>query len=109
MRGVASQHGSRRGEGAPPWRGRAGRLERLAGRGGAGLRAKGLGLAGLGYPGHPPSPAGLSLPVPGPAVRPRVTALGAASRTRPLRSSESTRMDEIFKNQNAHRTYLSYC
>lgn len=75
-----------------------------AGRGGAGLRAKGPGLAGLWDPGHPPSPAGLSPPLPGPAVRPGVTALGAASRTRPLRSSESIRMDEIFKNQNTNRT-----
>lgn len=72
--------------------------------GGAGLRAKGPGLAGLGYPGHPPSPAGLSPPVPGPAVRPRVTGLGAASRTRPLRSSESTRMNKIFEDQNTNRT-----
>lgn len=57
------------------WRGPAWRLERQAGRRGAGLRAKGPGLAGLGYPGRSPSPAGLRPPLPGPAVRPRVTAL----------------------------------
>lgn len=49
----------------------AGRLERRAGgRGGEGRGSgpRGPGLAGLGYPGHPPSPAGLRPPVPGPAV-----------------------------------------
>lgn len=81
--------------------GRAGREGRVSG-------PRGLELAGLGYPGHPPSPAQPASAYPCQALlyhRPRVTAVGAASRARPLRSSESTRMDEIFENQITNRSY----
>lgn len=81
---------------------------RAGGAGGAGLWAEG---AGAGWalvsraPAHPAQPASAR---PCQALlyhRPRVTAVGAASRARPLRSPESTRMDEIFENQITNRSY----
>ncbi|KAM7322150.1 hypothetical protein ACRRTK_018991 [Alexandromys fortis] len=83
---------------------------RAGGRGGRGgsLGRGGWGWLGSGTQGTPPNPAQPASACPCQALlyhRPRVTAVGAASRARPLRSSESTRMDEIFENQITNRSY----
>lgn len=117
VRGVAGRHGSWRGERAPRWCGRAGRLERRAGgAGGAGLWTEGAGAGWARVPRAPAHPAQPASARPCQALlyhRPRVTAVGAASRARPLRSPESTRMDEIFENQITNRSYwviiVGYC
>lgn len=80
------------------------------GRGGRGgsLGRGGWGWLGSGTQGTPPNPAQPASACPCQALlyhRPRVTAVGAASRARLLRSSESTRMDEIFENQITNRSY----
>lgn len=89
----------------------AGRLERRrrrrraggAGRGGA-LGQGGRGWLGSGTQDSRPAQPASARPCQALLChRPRVTALGAASRARPLRSSESTGRDEIFekiKTQN---------
>lgn len=109
---AGSRAGTGRGVGRGPLVGAAGpggwSGGRAGGAGGAGLWAEG---AGAGWalvsraPAHPAQPASAR---PCQALlyhRPRVTAVGAASRARPLRSPESTRMDEIFENQITNRSY----